>query len=352
MSAEAEPDFSRYVRQMRYAPIGEAGQQRLQDSRVLICGCGALGSVVANTLARAGVGHLRIVDRDFVDLSNLQRQVLYDEADVEALRPKAIAAAAKLRAINSGICIEPIVADIDSSNILELCRDIDLILDGTDNFETRFLINDAAAQLGLPWVFGGCVGAEGQVLAILPGGPPCLRCLMPEPPPADSLPTCDSAGVIASIVQIVASMQACEAIKLLVGDLASLSRELVLVDLWKNSTRRIRLDQLRNGAGCPTCRREEFPWLAGTRTSQTAVLCGRNAVQISAAGIDRTDGKISLETLAERLNGVGTVTRTPYLLRLAVGEYLLTIFPDGRAIIGGTEDPVVARTLYARYAGG
>ncbi len=196
--------LDRYARQMRYAPIGESGQRRLLASRVLICGCGALGSVIANTLARAGIGKLRIVDRDFLELNNLQRQVLFDEADVAGSLPKAVAAAEKLRRINSGIEIEPIVADVDADNILNLCAGCDIILDGTDNFETRFLLNEAAIKLKLPWVYGGCIGAEGQSLTVLPDQPPCFRCVMNEPPPPGSTPTCDTAGILAPIINVVA----------------------------------------------------------------------------------------------------------------------------------------------------
>src|SRR6185503_17007210 len=201
----------------RYAPLGEAGQRRLAASRALICGCGALGSVLANTLARAGVGHLRIVDRDFLELNNLQRQVLYDEEDVAAGLPKAIAARQRLAKINSEIEIDAVVADVDHTNIERLLDGVDCLIDGTDNFETRFLLNDAAVKLGIPWVYGGCLGAEGQSLTILPGQTPCLRCLMSEPPPAGESPTCDTAGILGPIINVIASMQACEAIKILSG---------------------------------------------------------------------------------------------------------------------------------------
>src|SRR5262245_41633855 len=204
-STIADPRLARYVRQMRYGPIGQAGQQRLLAGRALIVGCGALGSVLANTLARSGVGHLRIVDRDFLELNNLQRQVLYDEQDVAAELPKVIAAAAKLRKINSQIEVEPIVTDLDHTNVLDLAAGLNVIVDGTDNFETRFLLNDAAVKLGLPWVYGGCLGAEGQTMTILPGETACLRCLMPEAPPPGLTPTCDTAGIVAPIVNVIAS---------------------------------------------------------------------------------------------------------------------------------------------------
>jgi molybdopterin/thiamine biosynthesis adenylyltransferase len=344
-NATTDPSLDRYVRQMRFAPLGEEGQRRLGAARVLVCGCGALGSMIAALLARAGVGKLRIVDRDFLELNNLQRQMLYDEADVAAALPKAIAAANQLHKINSAIEIEPIVADVTAANVLALCDGIDLILDGTDNFETRFLVNEAALKLGLPWVYGGAIGASGQCLTILPGETPCLRCVVPEPPPPGTMPTCDTAGVLGPVIGVIASIQACEAIKIASGNRAAISRSLTVIDLWENRIRQLGIERLRE-TGCPTCREADYPWLSGRSGSQTAILCGRNAVQINPPA-----GAISLESLADKLAGVGRVTRNAYLLRLAVGEYLLTIFPDGRAIIGGTDDVSVARTVYAKYVG-
>ncbi len=218
--------------------------------------------MLANTLVRAGVGHVRIVDRDFIELNNLQRQVLFDEDDVAADLPKAIAAANKLRRINSQIEIEPIVADVDHTNIEQLCDGVDCIVDGTDNFETRFLLNDAALKLGIPWVYGGCLGCEGQTMTILPGETPCLRCLMPEPPPPGTTPTCDTAGILAPIINVIASIQASEAIKILSGHREAISRVLTIVDLWDNRMRQIKLAGLRETVDCPACRRGEFPWLS------------------------------------------------------------------------------------------
>ena len=340
-------DLDRYSRQMRFAPIGEAGQRRLLTSRALVCGCGALGSVLANTLARSGVGKLRVVDRDFVETSNLQRQVLFDEDDVAAQLPKAVAAANKLRRINSTIEIEPIVADVDHVNILSLLDGVDVLVDGTDNFETRFLLNDAAVKLGVPWVYGGCIGAGGQTLTILPGETPCLRCLVQEAPPPGAMETCDTAGILSPIINVIASIQAMEAIKILSGHREAIQRSLLVFDLWENRVLPMKAGSLRDAGDCPTCCRHEFPWLSGERGSHTAVLCGRNAVQLIQPG----GMQLSLEALAEKLAGVGRVTRNPFLLRLAVGDYLLTVFPDGRAIIGGTDDIPTARTIYAKYIG-
>jgi adenylyltransferase/sulfurtransferase len=342
----ANQALDRYVRQMRYAPIGEEGQRRLQAGRVLVCGCGALGSVIANTLARSGVGFLRLVDRDFLETNNLQRQVLFDEEDVAAGIPKAIAAAKKLAKINSAITIEPLVTDVDHTNVRELTDRINVILDGTDNFETRMLLNDLAHARKIPWVYGGCLGAEGQTMTIVPGETACLRCLMTDTPPPGTTPTCDTAGILAPIVNIIASLQANEAIKLLSGNHQAINRSLVVIDTWDNRIRQVSLEGLR-ASGCPACRGEEFPWLEGGRASHSAILCGRNAVQLSPPGRN----SVSLETLTRKLTGVGQLTSNRYLLRLAVDDYILTVFPDGRAIIGGTDDIAVARTLYAKYIG-
>ena len=339
--------LERYARQTRFAPLGEAGQRKLLESTMLICGCGALGTVLANTLVRAGVGRVRIVDRDFVDLTNLQRQVLFDEDDVTSLLPKAAAAAEKLRRINSEVVIEPIVADVEAANISELCHGVDVIVDGTDNFETRFLLNDASLKLNIPWVYGGCLGAEGQTMTILPGETPCLRCLLHDTPPPGSTPTCDSAGILASIIGVIASMQALEALKIASGNRDAISRVLTVIDLWDNTMRQVKVASLRETGGCPACAGEDFPWLDGRRGSHTTVLCGRNAVQLTQA----RSVPLLLPELAQKLAGVGKVTRNPFLLRLQVDDFTLTVFPDGRAIIGGTEDIAHARTLYAKYIG-
>ena len=281
------PELDRYVRQMRYPPFGEEGQENLATSRVLICGCGALGSVLADTLVRAGVGRVRIVDRDFLETSNLQRQVLFDEDDVARQLPKAVAAAEKLRRINSEVEIEPIVADVDHTNLAELADGADMIVDGTDNFQTRFLLNDYSVKHGVPWVYGGCLGAEGQTMTILPGETACLRCLMQDCPPPGTTPTCDTAGILAPIVSVIASIEAMEAIKILSGNRDATSRQLAVLDLWGNQLRHIDLATLREQVDCPTCDRGEFPWLDGKEGSHTAVLCGRNAVQLTHVGTSR-----------------------------------------------------------------
>ena len=323
------------------------GQRRLLASRALVVGCGALGSVIANTLARAGVGKLRIVDRDFLELNNLQRQVLYDEDDVAAGLPKAIAAKNRLAQINSQIEIDAIVADVDHTNIERLLAGVDCLVDGTDNFETRFLLNDAAVKLGIPWVYGGCLGAEGQTLTILPGQTPCLRCLMPEPPPPGSTPTCDSAGILATIIGVVASLEANEAIKILSGHRGSGQPH---VDRARPVGQHAPADQARLGAkaaDCPCCARREFPWLAGERGSHTAILCGRNAVQLSFPGREPCRST----SWPTKLAAVGQVTRNKYLVRATIGEHQLTVFPDGRAVIGGTEDMAEAQERVCEVRG-
>jgi molybdopterin/thiamine biosynthesis adenylyltransferase len=338
---------NRYDRQSRFFPFGEEGQRRLATGRALVCGCGALGSVVAETLVRAGVGFVRIVDRDFLELNNLQRQVLYDEDDVAARLPKAIAAVNKLRRINSEIEIESVVADVTHRNMASLAGDVDVIVDGTDNFAIRFLINDFAVKHGKPWIYGGCIGAEGQSMTILPGETGCLACLMPEAPPPGTTPTCDTAGILAPIVGVIASIEAAEALKILSGHREAVSRRLTIVDLWDNQTRHIDLSRLSENADCRVCQHREFEWLSGERGSASAALCGRNAVQLSPTG----DEAVSLDELAARLNGVGRVERNAFLLRLAVEGYVLTVFPDGRTIVGGTNDLTTARTVHARYIG-
>ena len=338
---------SRYDRQARFAPLGEGGQRQLGEARVLVCGCGALGSVVAETLVRAGVGFVRIVDRDFLELNNLQRQVLFDEQDVAEGLPKAIAASNKLGRINSQVQIEPIVADVMYRNIGELAGDVDAIVDGTDNFATRFLVNDFAVKHSKPWVYGGCIGAEGQTMTIVPGETACLACLMADVPPPGTTPTCDTAGIIAPIIGVIASIEAAEAIKILSGRRAAISRRLAIVDLWDNQLRSVELARLRESGDCRVCKHHEFVWLSGERGSTSAVLCGRNAVQLSAPG--KTTA--SLDDVAARLEGIGRMQRNAFLLRLAVDDYVLTVFPDGRTIVSGTDDIATARTLHARYIG-
>jgi molybdopterin-synthase adenylyltransferase len=343
------PEFERYSKQVLFAGMGEAGQRRLGASRALLCGSGALGTVLAETLIRAGLGSLRIVDRDFVELSNLQRQVLFDESDVAERLPKAIAAAQKLRRINSSVTIEPVVADVDHTNVLGLVEGMDLILDGSDNFELRFLINDAALETGIPWIYAGVIGSHGQVMPIFPGQSGCLRCLIDRLPEPGTTETCDTAGVIGPSVQVIASLAAVDALKILCGRPDSVARVLTYVDVWEGTFRRLNVDKLREKADCPACKRGERSWLSGQQGSQTTVLCGRNAVQVAPS----RRGTVDFEELAPKLKPSGPVQFNAYLLRLAPDNtnYEITLFRDGRAIIKGTEDLGVARTVYSRYIG-
>jgi len=345
---DVEGELERYSRQILFKEIGEAAQRRLLGARAVLIGCGALGTVLADTLVRAGLGFLRIVDRDYVELNNLQRQVLFTEADARGAVPKAVAAARRLGEVDARARIEPVIADADATNIETLVASCGVILDGTDNFETRFLINDAAVKHGIPWVYGACIGAEGMVLPIVPGVTACLRCVWEAPPPPGSSPTCDTAGVLAPIVHIVASLQALEAIKLLTGRHDALLRDLVQIDAWAGRFERFDLQAARDQGDCPCCKQARYDYLAAGG-SRTAGLCGRDAVQIAP----RPDTCVDFDQIAARLAGVAKspplVNR--YLLRFEVDAYLVTLFRDGRAIIKGTSSPEEGRTIYARYIG-
>ncbi len=345
-------NLERYSRQMRVPGIGKVGQERIMNSRVTLCGVGALGTVLANTLVRAGVGHVRIIDRDFVEPSNLQRQVLFDESDVTNNLPKAEAAATKLRQINSNVTVEAIVADIDRSNIEGFCQDADLILDGTDNFEVRYTINDAAIKLNKPWVYGGAVGVEGMTMTIIPGETPCLRCVFEQSPGPGEVGTCETAGVLGPIVGIVASFQATEALKILAGKPETINRELYMLNIWENTSRRVKIAPLKGRKGkCPCCALRQFEWLDGAHGTQTTSLCGRNAVQVS----QRRAGTLNFAELRKYLDGATAVSANKFLMKFTVTEgadgYEFTVFPDGRAIIKGTDDTERARVLYAKYIG-
>lgn len=344
--AALDPALARYSRQILFAPLGLAGQKRLIHSRVTLLGCGALGSVLAGTFVRAGVGFVRIIDRDFVELHNLQRQMLFDEHDVSANLPKAEAAARKLRRINSGVEVEAVVADANSGNLERLCEDVELILDGTDNFETRFLVNDVSVKLGVPWVYGACIGAEGLVLPILPRQTPCLRCIWEDAPPPGSSPTCDTAGVLAPIAGIVASLQALEGLKILAGKTDALVRRLVTIDAWEGRIRQLDVQSAYDDGNCPCCKQGRYEFLSGARGSVTTTLCGRNAVQV----LPGEGARLDLKALSERLRRHHPA-HNEFLLRVTIDDFALTLFPDGRAIIQGTADASVARGLYAKYIG-
>jgi adenylyltransferase/sulfurtransferase len=342
--ATFDPD--RFSRQTRFAPLGPEGQARLAAAKVAIVGCGALGSASALALARAGVGSLRLIDRDVPELSNLPRQVLFDEADVAAGLPKAVAAAAHLRRIDTSVVVEPVVADLTAATANEVLGGVDLVVDGLDNFEARFLVNEFCCRERIPWVHGGAIGAEGRVLAIRPGATACLRCLVPDPPPPGSLPTCDTAGIIGPAALVVGAVQAAEAIKLLVRAGDGAAGRLLACDLWEGVWRTVDLSTLAV-AGCPTCRGGDHPWLEGRAGGRPTVLCGRDAVQVTAAG-----GAVDLGRLAARLAGCSRVVANPWIVRAEVEAGIeLAVFADGRAIVSGTREESRARAIVARYLG-
>ncbi|MDQ5845377.1 MAG: ThiF family adenylyltransferase [Acidobacteriota bacterium] len=335
----------RYSRQILFNGIGAEGQQRLLQSRALIVGCGALGSAHAESLARAGVGHLRIADRDFVEASNLQRQTMFTEHDALERIPKAVAAANHIREINQEIVVEPEIIDVNHSNIEQLIKDCDVVLDGTDNFATRYLINDACVKHETNWIYGAAVGSYGVTMTIQPHQTPCLQCVFEEAPPAASAPTCDTAGVIMPIISVVAAVQVAEALKLLTAQTESLHGSLMQFDVWRNEWRKINPGP--RSPECPTCGKGVFETLSATSSEFAAVLCGRDAVQISPAQATQID----FEQLAERLRPTGEVKFNDYLLRFRTGEFEMTVFQDARSIIRGTCEIKTARSLYAKFIG-
>ncbi|MCA1630579.1 MAG: ThiF family adenylyltransferase [Acidobacteria bacterium] len=337
--------MDRYSRQILFAGIGREGQRRLRASSALVVGCGALGSAQVEALARAGVGHLRVVDRDFVEESNLQRQTMFTEADARERLPKSVAAARRVAAINSDVAVEAEVADARHDNIERFVRDRDIVLDGTDNFATRYLVNDACVKHNVPWVYGAAVGSYGVTMTVRPRATPCLRCVFEDVPPAASAETCDTAGVIMPIISVVAAVQISEALKLLVGKTEDLHGALMQFDVWRNEWRRIKLG--RPAPECPTCALGRYDTLEAEAREFAAVMCGRDAVQISPA----TASQIDLAALASRLRAAGEVRANEYLVRLSADGFELTVFKDARAIVRGTDDPATARSLYARYVG-
>lgn len=335
----------RYSRQILFPGIGREGQERLRSATVLLVGCGALGSAQAEALSRAGVGTLRIADRDFVEASNLQRQTMFTEADARDRLPKAVACANRIAEINSDVKVEAEVTDVNASNIESLIAGCDLVLDGTDNFGTRYLLNDACVKNNLPWIYGAAVSANGVTMTVIPHQTPCLRCIFEEAPPAGSAPTCDTAGVIMPIISLVVSWQITEAMKLLTGQVDQLHRSLMQFDLWRNDVRRINLSS--PNPDCPTCGLAQYDTLAADNAEFAAILCGRDAVQVSPARA----GTLDLNALAERLRPLGNIKANDYLVRFDTDNHELTIFRDGRAIIRGVDDVTQARSLYARYVG-
>ena len=334
----------RYSRQMRFGPIGPAGQERLRASRIAVAGCGALGSVIAEIMVRAGVGLVRLIDRDFVDASNLPRQSLFDEADVAAVRPKAVAAAGKLRAINSAVTVEPLVAQLTARNIERLTAGVDLLLDGTDNFPTRFLLNDAAVKHDRPWIFGAALAAHGMMMVIRPRLTPCLHCVLGDLPPPGSVPSCDQEGVLASTVHTVAALECVEALKFLTGHAAALEKRLVDFDLWAGRFDYRGIAALRGRGHCPACEQQHYEYL-DTALEPPQLLAGRDGVQVLPPA---DSPPLDLRAIADRLRPAGQVIANDYLLRFTAAGCTVTLFADGRAIVQGTLDLHQARAIYDR----
>ncbi|MCW5949876.1 MAG: ThiF family adenylyltransferase [Pyrinomonadaceae bacterium] len=337
--------YERYSRQILFPEIGRDGQEKLLASRVLVVGCGALGASHSEMLARAGVGKLRIVDRDFVELTNLQRQTLFSEADAAERLPKAVAARKRIAEINSGTDVEAVVADVNNSNIESLMDGCDVVIDGTDNFQVRYLVNDACVKLGVPWIYGAAVASFGTTMTVRPGVSPCLRCIFEEMPDAGSSPTCDTAGVIMPIIASISAIQVAECLKLIVDDTDMLHSSLVQIDIWANDRQRIKLSGPVEGCRC--CGLRIYDHLDAESREFAAALCGRDAVQVAPPA----GSFVGLAALADRLKFVFAVTENEYIVRFNADGHEVTVFADGRAIIKGIDDPSAARGIYAKYIG-
>lgn len=337
----------RYSRQFAFAGIGKSGQEKLMKSRVMILGCGGLGSASSMILARAGIGFLKLVDRDYLELNNLQRQILYEEHDVKEGLPKPIAAQRRIELINSTIKVEPVVTDVNRFNIEKLIQDVDLIIDGTDNFETRFLLNDACIKHNRTFVYGAAIESYGLTMNIIPGKTPCLRCLMDHIPQPGSAPTCETVGILGPAVFIIASIQCAEAIKILIGTKNEINKGVISIDVWQNSYHTIDVSKANVQKNCPVCYQHKFDFLEGRQGSAYTTLCGRNAVQI----LPVIETSIDLAKMAIDLAGSGIVKANEYLIRFEIEGYELCIFPDGRTMVKGTTDTGIARSLYSKYVG-
>jgi molybdopterin-synthase adenylyltransferase len=334
--------INRYSRQTLFPPIGPAGQPKISRGFAVIIGCGALGTIIASALVRAGVGKIRIIDRDFIEIHNLQRQVLFDEDDIRHNLPKAIAAARNLQKVNSTIQIEGVVADVNYTNIEKLVAGADVILDGLDNFETRLLINDVSLKHRIPWIYGGAISSTGMCMTIVPGVTPCYRCILPGPGHAGHVLTCDTAGVISPAPWVMGSLQSAEALKILVGSPA-INRDLIVVDVWNDTFQHLKVNKY---PGCPACA-GRYEFLAGKFSAAATSLCGQNAVQVLSPG----SSPVVLAALAERLRPLGEVSYNEFMLVFKVDAREMVVFSDGRAIIKNTADEALARGLYAKYIG-
>ncbi|WP_049867871.1 ThiF family adenylyltransferase [Paenibacillus sp. D9] len=344
---ESPSSSIRYARQIRFAPVGEAGQTSLASSRAAVAGMGALGCVIASHLVRSGVGEVVLIDRDIVEWSNLQRQMLYSERDAALGTPKAAAAAARLREANSSVRVFPAIADLTPGSAESLLAGADIIVDGTDNFSARYLINDYAVKHGIPWVYGGAVASGGMTMTVIPGETPCYRCLYPAPPAGGIADTCETAGVLSPLVDIVGSLQAMEAIKWLTGNRQAMSGSLLQLDVWRNSWMQVSAGNARR-EDCPCCGQGRFAFLEEPQQESSAVMCGRSTVQVTPSrplGLD-------LSRLASRLESSGRAELGPYSLRYRSESGLtVIIFPDGRALVQGTQDPIKAKGLYTDILG-
>jgi len=334
------PSLERYSRQIVLGRIGKTGQRKLLGSHVTVVGLGALGTTISTLLARAGRGRLRRIDRDVVELVNLQRQILYDEGDIGL--PKAAVAADRIKRINSSIKVEGIAKDVNITNVLDLLDGSDVVVDGTDNLETRFVVNEACVEMGIPWVYGGAIGTEGRAMAIVPGKTACFRCFTKGPPSPGLLPTCETAGILNSVATATASLEVTEAIKLLLGD--EPSGYMAVLDGWEPELLRIKVERSRT---CPVCVGGKREYLGGRSPSVFSTLCGRSTVSFDPLH----KGDLDMAALARRLRKIGKVRRAGSIILLEVGGYGLTIFPDGRALIKGTEKEEVAKSLYSKYIG-
>ncbi len=337
----------RYARQVLFYGIGKEGQKTLMEKTAVLVGCGALGCTSANLLVRSGIKCLKIIDRDYIEESNLQRQSLFDEEDIKQNLPKAVAAQKKLQKTNSLIRVESFVADLNPSNIETLLQDAHLVVDGTDNFETRFLINDYCVKNRIPWIYGACIGSTGLTMNIIPSKPPCFRCMLENVPPFGTTGTCDTEGIIAPIASLIASVQVAEALKILTNNYDAVSKGLLKIDLWRNEIKRVFAEDTKDMTDCIACRQHHYEFLEKDVCSMTTTLCGRNAIQI----LPLNGSKLDLTKLATRLEKAGKVSYNSFLIRLKIGKYELTVFPDGRSIISGTNDVAIAKGLYAKYIG-
>jgi adenylyltransferase/sulfurtransferase len=335
--------IDRYSRQILFSGIGKEGQRKLSTSYAVIIGCGALGTVIAASLVRAGVGKVRIIDRDFIEYHNLQRQMLFDEDDIRSELPKAIAAERHLKKVNSSVEVEGVVADVNYANIERLVSGANLILDGLDNLETRLLINDVSLKSKIPWVYGGAISSSGMTMNIIPGETPCFWCLQPNPTGQGLAMTCDTAGVISPAPFLVACLQTAEALKILVGAERAINRKLIIIDVWQGSFQHLSISPRPN---CPACH-GKYEFLEGKFGVKTTSLCGQNAVQV----MNPEAGEVSLERLATHLVSIGEVSYNEFMLRFRVNNHEMVIFPDGRAIVKNTDDETLARGLYAKYIG-